>query len=68
MSVCGLRHMGWTLRGYERIIQVRFAERLLLYTECMHCGGNRANLLINLKVTFLEPAVGSRRNFARMCG
>ena len=26
------------------------------------------NLLINLKVTFFDAAVGSRPNFARMCG
>ena len=26
------------------------------------------NPIINFKVTFFEPAIGSRPNFARMCG
>ena len=50
-------------RFFSSLVVIIFVNRVYIFIFVTLC-----NLRINLKVTFFEPAVGSRPNFARMCG
>ena len=43
-------------------------KRFLLVTQLRYADQRIVNLLLNLKDSYFEPAVGSPPNFARMCG